>query len=165
MVTPRGVLSARTTAAVVLATAGAYFLLGAAWATREGWEFAGPTRPLLGGVFVAAAVALLVLDARTRGSADPSADGARGGQLTSQLKPRTVVLYTREMCSLCEEAAAVLRKIAAEEGVEVWEEDVDRSPDLAARYGDRVPVAVMGGRELFEFKVDVAKLRESLRAS
>lgn len=150
-------------ASVVLATLGVYFLIGRPWAERIGYEFAGAVRPFAGLLCIGAAVALLWVDARAR-------RGGEGGRVPRQAPagseaaavapaPGTIVLYTREHCSLCVEAALVLRKVASETGHAVWEEDVDRDPALAAKYGDRVPVGVLGGEELFEFKVDVERLR------
>lgn len=139
-------------ASVVLATAGAYFLVGRPWAERIGYEFAGAVRPFVGLAALGASVFLLWVDARARRAPVPPPSSP----------PRTVVLYTREHCSLCVEAAAVLGKIAGEHGYAVWEEDVDKDPALAARYGDRVPVGVLGDEELFEFKVDVERLRARL---
>lgn len=132
-------------ASVVVATAGVYFLIGGPWAARIGYAFAGAARPALGLLLLIAAVGLLWVDARAR------------------RRPPTVVLYTREHCGLCEEAAILLRQVAAETGHHVWEEDVDRDPALAAKYGDRVPVGVLGDEELFEFKVDVERLRARLK--
>lgn len=150
-------------ASVVLATAGVYFLIGRPWAERIGYEFAGAVRPFLGLACIGAAVFLLWVDAKARRGQVPRHPpaGAEAGAVAPA--PRTVVLYTREHCSLCVEAAAVLRAVAAVHGWAVWEEDVDKDPELAAKYGDRVPVGVIGaGEEIFAFKVDVARLRDRL---
>ena len=147
---------------VLLATAGVYFLIGRPWAERIGYAFAGAVRPVLGLACIVASVVLLWVDARARRGQVPRHPHEVAATAAAAPAPRTVVLYTREGCGLCEEAALVLRKVAAEHGVAVWEEDVDKDPALAARYGDRVPVGVLGGEELFEFKVDVPRLRERL---
>lgn len=132
---------------MLVATIGVYLLVGAPWAAREGWAFAGRPRPLLGAALLAGAVGLLWLDARRAARERP-----------------TVVLYTRELCTLCDEARAVLAKLADEAGYAVWEEDVDRDPELAARWGDKVPAATLGDEVLFELRVDAATLRDRLAA-
>jgi hypothetical protein len=61
----------------------------------------------------------------------------------------TVELFTRDMCPLCEEARAWLLKKAGEYDFAVWEVNVDEDPALQEKYGDWVPVAVIGEKELF----------------
>lgn len=58
-----------------------------------------------------------------------------------------VEVYTRQGCGLCQEAE---RRAAREAGrrSEVRLVDVDQDPELARRYGDRVPVVVVDGREV-----------------
>jgi glutaredoxin len=68
-----------------------------------------------------------------------------------------VVLYTRVGCHLCEEAERVL---AAPFDLELV--DIDRDPELARRYGVRVPVVAVDGEELFEYEVPVDLLRARL---
>jgi glutaredoxin len=60
----------------------------------------------------------------------------------------TVTLYTRPGCHLCEEALALLRQAARGRPVEIIAVNVDERPELATRYGERVPVAQIGAREL-----------------
>jgi glutaredoxin len=59
-----------------------------------------------------------------------------------------ITLYTRPGCHLCEEALALLRQAARGGSVEIIAVNVDERPELAARYGERVPVARIGEREL-----------------
>ncbi len=77
-----------------------------------------------------------------------------------------VVLYTRVGCHLCEEAERVLReeRAAAASDLEFDLElvDIDRDPELARRYGVRVPVVAVDGEELFEYEVPVDLLRARL---
>jgi glutaredoxin len=75
---------------------------------------------------------------------------------------RTVVLYTRLGCHLCEEAERVLREERAAVGFELELVDVDRDPELARRYGVRVPVVTLDGEDLFEYEVPVDLLRARL---
>ena len=50
-----------------------------------------------------------------------------------------VVLYTRVGCHLCEEAERVLREERAAAPFDLELVDIDRDPELARRYGVRVP--------------------------
>jgi glutaredoxin len=75
---------------------------------------------------------------------------------------RTVVLYTRLGCHLCEEAERVLREQRASVGFDLELVDVDRDPELARRYGVRVPVVAVDGDDLFEYEVPVDLLRARL---
>ena len=74
----------------------------------------------------------------------------------------TVTLYTRAGCHLCEEAERVLRAEQAATAFELELVDVDRDPELARRYGVRVPVVAVDGVELFEYEVPVDLLRARL---
>src|ERR1700709_2532226 len=76
-----------------------------------------------------------------------------------------LALMTRAGCHLCETAAATLRTIAAEAGLEPLAVDVDADPGLQAEYGDRVPVVLLDGREHSYFEVDVPRLRGALGLS
>jgi glutaredoxin len=73
-----------------------------------------------------------------------------------------VTLVTRAGCHLCEEAAAVLRRLAAELRFGYREVDVDSSPVLRAEYADRVPVILLDGREHGYWRVEEARLRKAL---
>ncbi len=67
--------------------------------------------------------------------------------------PTVLVLYTRNACHLCEQAARMLEMA----GIEWRDVDIDADPELAAIYGLRVPVvsAPGSGRELdFPFTED-----------
>lgn len=69
-----------------------------------------------------------------------------------------LVLYYREGCHLCEEMAALLYRgwPAVLEGLE-WV-DVDRSAELAHRYGQRVPVLMRGDDEICALAPDARRL-------
>jgi glutaredoxin len=75
----------------------------------------------------------------------------------------SVTLYTRAGCHLCEEAERVLRQERAATPFRLELVDVDRDPELARRYGVRVPVVAVDGVELFEYEVPVDLLRARLR--
>ena len=73
-----------------------------------------------------------------------------------------VTLYTRTGCHLCEEAGRVLRAEQAAAGFALELVDIDRDPELARRYGVRVPVVAVDGEELFEYEVPPDLLRARL---
>jgi hypothetical protein len=78
-----------------------------------------------------------------------------------------LTLLTRAYCHLCDEMRDALAPIAGAAGCEVVEIDVDGAPELDARYGDLVPVLLMGrpadGEEICHYRLDAARLGEALR--
>ncbi|HEX8582252.1 MAG TPA: glutaredoxin family protein [Acidimicrobiales bacterium] len=76
-----------------------------------------------------------------------------------------VTIYTRAGCHLCEEAERVLRAEQAAAGFALELVDIDRDPELARRYGVRVPVVAVDGEELFEYEVPADLRRARLAAS
>jgi glutaredoxin len=73
-----------------------------------------------------------------------------------------VTLYTRVGCLLCEEAERVLQEEQAATPFQLDLVDIDRDPELARRYGVRVPVVAVDGVELSEYEVPVDLLRARL---
>lgn len=72
-----------------------------------------------------------------------------------------VTLYSRSGCHLCEQAEAVIRRVATGRA-EIEVVDIDADPALVHRYTVRVPVVVVDGREIAEYEVDEAVLRRAL---
>jgi glutaredoxin len=73
-----------------------------------------------------------------------------------------VVLYGKPGCHLCADALAVVRAVRAERPFDLVEVDVSADPELHARYGVRIPVVAVAGRELFDHHVDPDALRRAL---
>jgi glutaredoxin len=73
-----------------------------------------------------------------------------------------VTLYGKAGCCLCDEAREAVEAVRAERGFELAEVDVSLDPRLHARYGERIPVLEIDGREEMELYVDAADLRERL---
>lgn len=73
-----------------------------------------------------------------------------------------LTLYGRTYCHLCDDMAALLAPLAGEYGFAIEVVDVDASPDLEARYGERVPVLVHDGEELCHYFLDSARVRARL---
>jgi glutaredoxin len=68
---------------------------------------------------------------------------------------RTVTLYSRPGCHLCEEAKATLHRLQAERAAfAVHEINIETDDALHARYLERIPVIALDGEELFDFFVD-----------
>jgi glutaredoxin len=78
---------------------------------------------------------------------------------------RTVTLYGREGCHLCDDARAVLERVRAEEPFELVERDIEADDDLLRRYLERIPVVALDGRELFDLFVDERALRAALSSA
>lgn len=73
-----------------------------------------------------------------------------------------LTLVSRTYCHLCDELRAGVARLAAGCDVALEEVDVDASPDLEARWGDRVPVLLLGtveaGREICHHFLDEGRL-------
>ncbi|HEY7961730.1 MAG TPA: glutaredoxin family protein [Solirubrobacteraceae bacterium] len=76
---------------------------------------------------------------------------------------RTLTLYTKPGCHLCEEALAVLLRVRAEFAFELRERDITTEEELHRAYFERIPVVDLDDEELFEYFVDADVLRERLR--
>ena len=73
-----------------------------------------------------------------------------------------VVLFGKPGCHLCDDARAEVEAVRARRGFTLREVDVSLDPVLHARYGERIPVVVVGGREAFEYHVDPQELERLL---
>jgi glutaredoxin len=71
---------------------------------------------------------------------------------------RTVTLYGRPGCHLCDDARAGLERIRAQHPFALEEIDIERDDALLARYLERIPVIALDGEELFDFFLDEAEL-------
>lgn len=71
---------------------------------------------------------------------------------------KTVTLYSRPGCHLCDDARAALERTQARAPFTVHEVDITTDDALHARYLERIPVVALEGEELFEFFVDEAAL-------
>jgi glutaredoxin len=76
--------------------------------------------------------------------------------------PREITLYTREGCTLCEEARAAIMLLLKECGAKLREVDIDDDPVLLERYTNDVPVIFLGSEMAALHRVDVPKLRSRL---
>lgn len=76
--------------------------------------------------------------------------------------PRTVELMVRSTCGSCERVAAQVKPVVDKHGARWRVVDVDGDPELAAEYGDRVPVVVIDGEEFACWEVDNHELEAEL---
>jgi glutaredoxin len=75
---------------------------------------------------------------------------------------RTVTLFGRPDCHLCDEARAALRRIQATTPFVLSEVDIETDDELFRRYLERIPVIALDGEELFDHFVDEQALRRKL---
>ncbi|MEV8513294.1 glutaredoxin family protein [Dactylosporangium sp. NPDC051484] len=76
-----------------------------------------------------------------------------------------LVLYTRPGCHLCEDAKAVLERVAAATGEGFTEIDITGDDELEEEYGFRIPVLLLDGKEHGYWRVEEERLRNDLRLS
>jgi glutaredoxin len=75
---------------------------------------------------------------------------------------KTVTLYGRPGCHLCDDARAELERIRAEHPFILEEIDIEADEALLRRYLERIPVIALAGEELFDLFVDGEALRRKL---
>ena len=80
-------------------------------------------------------------------------------------------LITRQGCHLCDEAQDVLAGVIARFSAEnptasytVETIDIDRSPELLAKYSDEVPVLLLNGEQISFFRIDADRVLMKLKA-
>jgi glutaredoxin len=71
---------------------------------------------------------------------------------------RTVTLYSRPGCHLCDEAREALQRVRVQVPFTLEEVDIETDDALHARYLERIPVVALDGEELFDYFVDETAL-------
>jgi glutaredoxin len=71
---------------------------------------------------------------------------------------RTVTLYSRPGCHLCDDAREVLERVRARAPFTLEEVDIETDDALHARYLERIPVVALDGEEVFDHFVDETAL-------
>ncbi|HLZ41731.1 MAG TPA: glutaredoxin family protein [Candidatus Sulfotelmatobacter sp.] len=69
-------------------------------------------------------------------------------------EPRTVVVYSRKGCHLCEVVKESLSKLSRRGGFQWKEIDVDMDAELRRQFNDEVPVVFIDGRKAFKYRMD-----------
>ena len=75
---------------------------------------------------------------------------------------KTVELMVRATCGSCERVASQIAPVVERHDARLVLVDVDGDEDLAAEYGDRVPVVVIDGDEFACWEVDNDDLEAEL---
>ncbi len=76
----------------------------------------------------------------------------------------TLTIYLRAGCSLCEAMVYELAPLQAHYGFRTEAVDIDASPELVSRYGERVPVLVGPEGELCHYFLDPEALHRYFAA-
>ncbi len=71
---------------------------------------------------------------------------------------KTVTLYGRPGCHLCEDALAVLERVRARHDFRLEIVDIESDDALLLAYLERIPVVAVDGHERFVFFVDEPEL-------
>lgn len=73
-----------------------------------------------------------------------------------------ITLIGKPGCHLCDEARAVISRVAGELG-ETWDEvSIGEDADLQERYAEQIPVTLVDGRQVDYWRVDERRLRAAL---
>jgi glutaredoxin len=75
---------------------------------------------------------------------------------------RTVTLYGRSGCHLCDDARDALRRIQTTHPFVLHEVDIETDDELFMRYLERIPVIALDGEELSDHFVDEEALTRKL---
>jgi len=75
-----------------------------------------------------------------------------------------VVVYTRQHCPLCDEAAELLRREQARLGFQLEWIDVDEDEGLKALHGDWVPVVEINGQVRFRGRINLVLWQRLMKA-
>jgi glutaredoxin len=71
----------------------------------------------------------------------------------------TVTLYTKPDCCLCDEALEVIERVRREHRFALEKIDIMSDPSLVDRHAERIPVVLVNGAEVFQYRVDERVLR------
>jgi glutaredoxin len=78
------------------------------------------------------------------------------------MQPARITLIGKPGCHLCDEARAVVARVAGDLGVGWTELDIDSDQELAEQYWEQIPVTLVDGRRHDYWHVDEARLRAAL---
>ena len=78
--------------------------------------------------------------------------------------PHTITLLSRPGCHLCNEARAVICRVAADLGIGWTERDITASAQDLTEYGDMIPVTLIDGVQHDFWRVDERRLRRALES-
>jgi glutaredoxin len=78
---------------------------------------------------------------------------------------KSVVLYERDGCCLCEEALEVLERVRARMPFSLIQFDIESDEAVHRAYVERIPVVTIDGVEAFQYHVEERELVRRLSAS
>ena len=81
------------------------------------------------------------------------------------MRERTVTLYSRPGCHLCDDARAVVERVRADTPFALHERDIEADDDLLRRYLERIPVVAVDGVEIAELFLSERDLRAALSSA
>jgi glutaredoxin len=76
---------------------------------------------------------------------------------------RTITLLSRPGCHLCDDARAIIARVADELRVPWEERDISRSDEDLRAYGEQIPVTLIDGLQHDFWRVSEDRLRAALR--
>ena len=76
-------------------------------------------------------------------------------------EPR-ITLLSKPGCHLCDEARAVIEKVAADTGTTWQEVDITGDAELTELWWEQIPVTMLDGVQHDYWKVDEARLRKAI---
>ena len=76
--------------------------------------------------------------------------------------PPVITLLSRPGCHLCDDARAVIARVAADLGVSWEERDITRSEEDLRAYGEMIPVTLIDGVQHDFWHVSEQRLRTAL---
>jgi len=83
--------------------------------------------------------------------------------VTSPAQPApTITLLSRPGCHLCEDARAIISRVAADLGVAWTERDITESEEDLREFAEMIPVTLIDGVQHDFWRVDEARLRRAL---
>jgi glutaredoxin len=83
------------------------------------------------------------------------------GRMTTSAA-KTVTLIGKPGCHLCDNARAVVEKVAGELGAVVEERDITQDEELYRKYWEQIPVVLVDGEQHDFWRVDERRLRAAL---
>jgi len=76
-----------------------------------------------------------------------------------------VTILSRHDCHLCDVILRIARQVQTETPFTLTRMNVDEQADLAARYGDRVPVVLIDQAEAFAGKITEGEFRRAIQTA
>jgi glutaredoxin len=76
---------------------------------------------------------------------------------------KSVVMYTRRGCCLCDDAKQLLEELASVCSFQLQFVDIDSDPEMVKRHGERVPVIEIDGKERFWGRINRVLVERKLR--